>query len=106
MASSHFRVTDTMPLEPSPDAKKVWFNFVPNVDLGHLLTMFAFSIGFATQWNIQDKRITVAEQKLLQVEAQVSEFKGDMKEIKRSLAQIEATLAVQQFMNTQQPRKN
>lgn len=104
MPPAHFKVTDTMPIEPTPDAKKVWFNFVPNVDLGHILTMFAFSIGFATQWNIQDKRITVAEQKLIQVESQLTEFKSDVKDIKTSLAQIQSALAVQNFVNQQRTK--
>lgn len=103
--NGHFNVIDTLP-KKTPDARKVWINFVPNVDLGHILTMIGFASALAVTWNIQDRRITLAEQKLLQAEQTNAELKIDVKEIKSTLTQIQTTLAVQSYITNQSSRKN
>lgn len=100
----HFMVSDVAPLEArgrDPN-KKVWVNWLPNIDLGHVLTMATFVGALIVNWNIMDRRITVIEQKLANSEVQTAEFKSDVKEIKASLGDIKSTLAVQTFINSQQ----
>lgn len=88
-----FQVTDTttMPLESHPEqqSKKVWVNFLPNIDLGHMLTMIGFGIAFAAQWNIQDRRITIAETAVQQQKVEITDIKGDLKEIKAVVINIQ-----------------
>jgi Tfp pilus assembly protein PilN len=93
----HITVTDTVPRK-TPEGRKVWVNFIPNIDLGHMLTMVSFAAGLAAMWNIQDRRITVVEQKAVSVEQQSQELKTDVKEIKAALVQIQTTLAVQTYI--------
>lgn len=102
--SEHFKVSDTMPLA-TPEARKVWVNFVPNVDLGHILTMVSFASALAVTWNLQDRRITVAEQKQAASEAQLAEVKSVVKDIQMTLTQIQITLAVQGTLNNTRPGK-
>lgn len=94
MPPHHFQITDTMSLpnasqQVSDNQKKVWVNFLPNIDLGHMLTMIGFGIAFAAQWNIQDRRITVAETAVEQQKQQITEIKGDLKEIKAVVLNIQ-----------------
>lgn len=88
MPPEHFKITDTMPLS-TPSAKKVWVNFLPNIDLGHLLTMIGFGVAFFAQWNVMDQRITRAEMENQQQNAVINEVKGDIKEIKTVVLNIQ-----------------
>ncbi len=86
----HFQVSDNMPLPADPQQqKKVWVNFLPNIDLGHMLTMIGFGVAFFAQWNMMDQRITKAEMVNQQQEAVISEVKGDIKEIKAVVLNIQ-----------------
>jgi hypothetical protein len=98
MPPDHFKITDTMPLE-TPAAKKVWVNFVPNIDLGHLIAMLTFLGGLALQWQVMDRRITIIEQKQLVTSEQSAETRSDLKEIKSVINKIGTDLAVQNAMN-------
>lgn len=86
----HFQVSDTMPLESEQQPnKKVWVNFLPNIDLGHLLTMIGFGVAFAAQWNIQDRRITTIEAQQKHAEVAQADVKSDIKEIKAVVLNIQ-----------------
>lgn len=97
----HLTVTDTVTPKRNTDGRKVWVNFIPNIDLGHLLTMVGFAAAMATTWNIQDRRITITEQKLTAAEQQTAEMRLDIKEMKRTLEQVQQTLAVAAYITSQ-----
>lgn len=98
-SDGHFKVTDTVPRK-TPDGRKVWVNFIPNIDLGHLLTMVGFAAAMATTWNIQDRRITVIEQRQEASQKQLEDVRADLKEIKATLAQVQQILAVQAYITS------
>lgn len=91
----HFQVTDNQQLPGQTPVKKVWVNFLPNIDLGHVITMISFLAAIGAQWNIMDRKITIVEQRSAQQDAQVVEIKADLKEIKGAMLQIQLTLARQ-----------
>jgi hypothetical protein len=114
----HFTVSNMMPLDDSnsrseTSGRRVWLNFLPNIDLGHLLTMIGFAAALTVQWNAMDKRITIIEQQQQQINAQYSESKADQKQtlqevrsdirtVKDTLQTISQTMAVAQYQLSQQ----
>lgn len=93
----HFKVSDMQSLEETMESrsqsKKVWVNFLPNIDLGHMLTMISFAVAMATTYNIQTTRITILEQNLNSQKEQVAEIKAYVKEINAQILQVQITLA-------------
>lgn len=92
--------------------KRMGINFIPNIDLGHLIAMLTFLGGLFLQWNIMDRRLTVAEQQLVQVAGQNTELKAqnrenylelkvDVKEIKQTVGSVQQTLAILNATNQQ-----
>lgn len=92
--------------------KKPYINFVPNIDLGHLIAMLTFLGGLFLQWNVMDRRLTVAEEQLKQATAQSTELKAqnrenylelkvDVKEIKQTIGSVQQTLAILNATNQQ-----
>lgn len=84
---------------------KRMINFIPNIDLGHLLAMLTFLGGLFLQWNVMDRRLTIAEEQLKQVNGQNQELKSanrenylelkvDVKEIKQTIGSVQQTLAI------------
>lgn len=114
----HFKLSDMTPLEGTKQidpSKRVWVNFLPNIDFGHLLTMIGFTAALVVQWNAMDKRITIIEEQLKVVSSQyaearadnrgtLNEVRGDVKNVKESLGEIKSTLALTQY-RLENPRK-
>lgn len=100
----HLAVTDTLPRK-TPEGRKVWVNFIPNIDLGHILTMIGFAAATVTIWNVQDRRITVVEQKQEATQQQIQDMRADLKEIKTTLNQVQQAIAVQSYITSNTPRK-
>lgn len=106
-----------MPLDAerqSDPTKRVWVNFLPNIDFGHLLTMIGFTGALIVQWNAMDKRITIIEEQLKVVSAQyqdaradnkgtLNEVRIDVKQVKESLTSIQSALAIAQYKLDNQP---
>lgn len=90
----HFKVTDSQMLEPDSRSKKVWVNFKPDIDLGHLIAMATFIGGLFLQWQAMDRRVTIIEQKQSVTTEQTAETKNDIKEIKVVVNKIGTDLAV------------
>lgn len=97
-------------------AKHMGIKFVPNIDLGHLIAMVTFIGGLFLQWNVMDRRLTVAEEQLKQVASQNTELKSanrenylelkvDVKEIKQTVGSVQQTLAILNATNQQNSRK-
>lgn len=107
----HFQISDlmTIPDQNQHDPnKKVWVNFLPNIDFGHLLTMIGFTGALLVQWNAMDKRITIIEEQLKVVSAQyaearsdnkgtLNEVRTDVKMVKDSLNDIKSAMAITQY---------
>lgn len=100
----------------SDDTQKHWIQFDRRIDLGHLIAMMTFIGGLFLQWNIMDKRVTLAEEKLAQTANTQQEIKSnnrdnylelkiDVKEMKQTLAVVQQTLAVLNAHNQQNQRK-
>lgn len=100
----------------SEDTQKHWIHFDRRIDLGHLIAMMTFIGGLFLQWNIMDKRVTLAEEKLAQTANTQQEIKSnnrdnylelkiDVKEMKQTLAVVQQTLAVLNAHNQQNQRK-
>lgn len=98
--------------EQSTPRKHMGINFIPNIDLGHLIAMLTFVAGLVLQWNIMDRRLTIAEQQLLVVSSQNTELKAqnrenylelkvDVKEIKQTVGSVQQTLAILNATNQQ-----
>lgn len=94
-----------MPLEEDSRSKKLWVNFKPDIDMGHMLAMLTFLGGLFMQYNSFDKRVTIIEQKQAQTESQGQEVKIDIKDIKKSVGEISTQLAVQNYITKQPPGK-
>jgi hypothetical protein len=116
--SDHFKVSDIMPLENTSTerGKKIWLNLLPNVDLGHLLTMIGFTAALVVQWNSMDRRITIIEeqQKVLMAQytesksdqkATLNEVRGDVKAVKEALGDIKSVMALTQYRLEQSQTK-
>lgn len=99
----------------SEDTQKHWIQFDRRIDLGHLIAMVTFLGGLFLQWNIMDKRVTLAEEKIAQSGNAQQELKSnnrdnylelkiDVKEMKQTLAVVQQTLAVLNS-NSQSNRK-
>lgn len=95
----HFKVTDSAELEPMQRSKKLWVNFKPDIDLGHLIAMLTFLGGLALQWQAMDRRVTIVEQKQAVTAEQTAETKTDIKEIKAVVNKIGTDLAVSNAIN-------
>jgi len=91
---------------------KHWIQFDRRIDLGHLIAMATFIGGLFLQWNIMDKRVTLAEEKLAQTSATQQDLKSanrdnylelkiDVKEMKQTLGSVQQTLAVLNATNQQ-----
>lgn len=102
--------------EQSDDTQKHWIHFDRRIDLGHLIAMMTFIGGLFLQWNIMDKRVTLAEEKLAQTTNTQQEIKSnnrdnylelkiDVKEIKQTLSAVQQTLAVLNASNQQNSQK-
>jgi hypothetical protein len=85
--------------------KEPWINFVRTIDLGHLIAMATFIGGLFLQWNVMDRRLTIAEEQLKQASSQNIELKAanrenylelkvDVKEIKQTIGSVQQTLAI------------
>lgn len=111
----HFKMSDQASLEVPTDSRgrKVWVNFLPNIDFGHLLTMVGFAAGMALQWNAFDRRLTIAEEQLKQVSGQLTEsrsnnretlneVKSDVKGIKEAVTQVQQSMALTAYKLEQQ----
>lgn len=95
---NHFKVTDSQDLEPGT-SKKVWVNFKPDIDLGHLIAMATFIGGLFLQWSIMDQRVTRVEERQKSSEVTTTETKTDIKEIKAVVNKIGTDLAVNNALN-------
>ncbi len=95
-----------------PGEKKPMINFIPNIDLGHLIAMVTFLGGLFLQWNVMDRRLTVAEEQLKQQSTQNTELKAanrenylelkvDVKEIKQTIGSVQQSLAIINVTNQQ-----
>ena len=98
------------------DTQKHWIQFERRIDLGHLIAMLTFLGGLFLQWNVMDRRLTIAEQQLLVVSSQNAELKAqnrenylelkvDEKEIKQTVGSVQQTLAILNATNQQNLRK-
>ena len=96
----HFQVTDSAALESGQRTKKLWVNFKPDIDLGHLIAMLTFLGGLFLQWQAMDRRVTIVEQKQQVAAEQTQETKSDIKEIKAVVNKIGTDLAVANAMNS------
>jgi len=92
MANSHFQFENP----PNNQAnKRVWINFKPDVDLGHLIAMCSFLGGLFVYAQSFDRRMTIIEQKQEVNTNATAETKADIKEIKNAVNKIGTDLAVQ-----------
>lgn len=98
MPPEHFQVTDTAGIDGSTQHKKLWVNLKPDIDLGHAIAMLTFLGGLFMQYNSFDKRVTVLEQQMQQTAAQSQELKSDVKDIKKTVGEINTQLAVQNYI--------
>lgn len=114
----HFKVSDVMPLESekAERGKKIWLNLLPNIDLGHMLTMIGFAAALTVQWNSMDRRITIIEEQQKVLMAQygesksdqkmtLAEVRGDVKQVKDALTEIKNFMAITQYRLENPPRK-
>lgn len=99
MPPEHFQVTDSALLEPN-SRKKLWVNFKPDIDLGHLIAAFTFLGGLGLQWQAVDRRITILEQRQTVTAEQNAETRADLKEIKATINTIGKDLAVSNAVNS------
>lgn len=101
--SGHFQVTDNASLmtQDGTPNKKVWINFLPNIDLGHLLTMVGFAVAMFVQWNIMDQRVTRAEMQNSQQDQSLKDIKDDIKEIKAVVLNIQLQQAANNAVRAQ-----
>lgn len=101
-----------MPLASTERPKKVWVNFLPNVDLGHLLTMIGFAGAMVIQWQAFDRRLTIVEEQNKMQDIALTayrtdtregsqEIKSDIKDIKASVGQIQQAMALAQYQLNQ-----
>lgn len=100
----HFKVSDHMPItDESPDRKRVWVNFIPNIDFGHLLTMIAFAGGMVGIYNNMDKRLTIVEEQNKQLISAMTDgrqvtrdtinsVQSDVRQIKEGLIQMQSDM--------------
>ena len=93
--SDRFKITDTGDLHDGSTRKKVWVNFKPDIDLGHLIATASFLGGLFLYAQSFDRRVTIIEQKQEVSASQISEIKADIKEIKATVNTIGKDLAVQ-----------
>jgi methyl-accepting chemotaxis protein len=86
----------------SDPAKK--FNFDPTINLGHVLTFAAMTVGVMSSYSLLDKRIGVLEERSAAAVTQASdkvseqkealrEIKSDVKDLQRSVNEISRALA-------------
>jgi hypothetical protein len=92
---SHFQYDG----QQSPATKKVWVNFKPDIDLGHVIAACTFLGGLFLYAQGFDRRLTIIEQKEEANAAQAGEMKSDLKEIKKAVNEIGTNLAVQNAVN-------
>lgn len=99
------------------DTQKHWIQFERRVDLGHLIAMLTFLGGLFLQWNVMDRRLTIAEEQLKVQTAQGVELKAanrenylelkvDIKEIKQTVGSVQQTLAILNATNQQNVQRN
>lgn len=103
MPPEHFKVTDSALLDPESKQKKIWVNFKPDIDLGHLIAAITFLGGLALQWQAVDRRITILEQRQAITAEQNAETRSDLKEIKATINKIGTDLAVSNAVNSRKP---
>lgn len=103
MPPEHFQVTDSALLDPNAKQKKLWVNFKPDVDLGHLIATASFLGGLFIYAQGFDRRVTIIEQKQAQSAEQTAETKADIKEIKAVVNKIGTDLAVSNAVNSRKP---
>lgn len=96
MPDSHFQID---PGDGEPGRKRVWVNFKPDIDLGHVVATVSFLGALFTYAQNFDRRMTILEQKQITSDAQSAETKADIKEIKKTVTEIGTTLAVQNAIN-------
>lgn len=110
-------MTDEQLSQLHAPTKRMGINFIPNIDLGHLIAMLTFLGGLFLQWNIMDRRLTVAEEQLKVAVAQQQELKAanrdnylelkvDVKEIKQTVSSVQQTLAIINATNQQSNQQN
>lgn len=111
----HFEVSNRTPL--IEETKGKWVRLLPNIDLGHLLTMGGFAIALTVQWGAMDKRITIVEEQQKAITATLldnrsiynadsKERTADVKEIKELITQLRTTVAVTNYKIDQQSPSN
>lgn len=97
MPDSHFQYDG----QQSSPRKRVWVNFKPDIDLGHVIAACTFLGGLFLYAQGFDRRLTIIEQKGEANSAQATEMKSDIKEIKKAVNEIGTNLAVQNAINQQ-----
>lgn len=103
-------------VEESHEHRRPGINFIPNIDLGHVISMATIVGGLFLQWTVMDRRITVAEEQLKQAQHQNAELKAasrdnylelkvDVKEIKQTVSSVQQTLVVLSAQSPNNSRK-